>query len=416
MSHKHKKPPPPPSHTSRNVITAGTIIAGLIVIGYFIMTTYRSEQRASTAPAGPREARTDTAGVWITRAFEVNQLFRIVYTPCWEGAYGAIGDAYLYKATHDASLMRFHINEHPLVNMCVGTWVDDRAWVCLAEILWWNVTGKQFHYLIDDARHRYDEARNEGRLSDREGYWSWYNYPPGSSAEVQIFTNSNMNQMATVAAQLYEATGIHQYLTEALLVWKGDKQHPGIVQTLYKGNGRWEGKPGLAAFGKELPWEGSEYCSLGASLYRITGDTAIKQIVVATALRVTDPANGWVDPHEYYQIRMDGNGAFVNYLLDAYSIAPKELHVLMERIETMLTHVWTNHEGTATVVLHRESDNGIRNGWNPNGGEDGYGVDEVGTVHAQGEAMRAFGTFAYYDQLLRESEKKPAGRQTTSGG
>jgi len=62
----------------------------------------------------------------------------------------------------------------------------------------------------------------------------------------------------------------------------------------------------------------------------------------------------------------------------------------------MLTHVWTNHGGTATVVLHRTGDNGIRNGWNPRGGEDGYGVDEVGTVHAQGEAMRAFGTFAYY--------------------
>jgi hypothetical protein len=50
-------------------------------------------------------------------------------------------------------------------------------------------------------------------------------------------------------------------------------------------------------------------------------------------------------------------------------------------------------------MLHRAADDGIRNGWNPEGGEDGYGVNEVGTVHAQGEAARAFGIFAWYKNL-----------------
>jgi hypothetical protein len=109
-----------------------------------------------------------------------------------------------------------------------------------------------------------------------------------------------------------------------------------------------------------------------------------------------DPKNGWVDATDFYQIHMDGNGAFVNYLLDAVGLAPKDLSGLMPKIERMLDHVWSNHEGKAKVMLHRASDDGIRNGWNPEGGEDGYGVNEVGTVHAQGEAARAFGIFAYY--------------------
>ena len=73
-------------------------------------------------------------GLWITRAEAVTTLFHRVYTPCWEGAYGAIGDAYLFAATGDSSLLRFHLVEHDLTRMCEGTWVDDRAWVCLAEL------------------------------------------------------------------------------------------------------------------------------------------------------------------------------------------------------------------------------------------------------------------------------------------
>jgi hypothetical protein len=108
-----------------------------------------------------------------------------------------------------------------------------------------------------------------------------------------------------------------------------------------------------------------------------------------------DPANGWVDPVDFYQITMDGNGAFVHYLVDAYLIAPEELSDIPEKIQKMLEHVWTNNHGAASVVLHRLSDDGIRNGWNPRGGEDGYGVDQIGGSHAQSQAARAFGVFAY---------------------
>jgi hypothetical protein len=285
--------------------------------------------------------------------------------------------------------------------MCTGTWVDDRAWICLAEFAWWDFTGKTDFTLVEDARRRYVEARSEGRLSNHEGFWSWYNFPPGARINGRIFTNSNMNQMVAVACRLYEATHEKKFLEDALLVWKGDRRSPGIFQSLYRGNGRWEGKPGLAAFGKQLPWEGAEYCSIGAPLYRITRDSTIRNMIVATAKRLLDPAGGWVDAEDYYQIRMDGNGAFVNYLMDAYAVAPDELPEIPVRVGRMLDHVWTNHHGTASVTLHRPVDDGIRNGWNPSGGEDGYGVDEVGTVHAQAEAVRAFGIYAYYVTAYR---------------
>ncbi len=333
---------------------------------------------------------------WLERAYLVGELFHQVYTPCWEGAYGAIGDAYLFRATNDSSLLRFHLQEHDLRKMCEGTWVDDRAWVCLAELYWWDFSGKKNSWLIEDAKFRYLQARNEGRLSSHDGYWSWYNYSPNLNANIQIFTNSNMNQMMNVACLLFEATKEKQFLDDALLVWNGGGKIPGIKQTLYKGNGIWEGRRGAAAFGKEIPWGGVEYCSILSSLYRITKDNELKKIIISTAERMMNPKNGWVDSDYFFQINMDGNGAFVNYLLDAYSIAPDELADILPKIEKMLEHVWTNHNGTSKYILHRDIDNGIRNGWNPNGGEDGYNVNEIGTVHAQGEAMRAFGTFAYY--------------------
>jgi hypothetical protein len=333
---------------------------------------------------------------WTARALAVSRTFHRVYTPCWEGAYGALGDAFLFMATGDSSLYRFHLMAHPLQQMCEGTWVDDRAWVCLAELRWWAVTGKGNMALVADAVRRYREARAQGRLSSHEGFWSWYNWPPGAQVRERIFTNSNMNQMATAACELFAATGEQAFLDDALLVWHGDGTIPGVEQRYYRGDGRWEGRGGSAAFGKELPWHGTGYCSLAAALYRVTGEERYRQVAVATARRILDPSTGWVDPEHFYQVRMDGNGAFVHYLLDAYAIAPEELSEVLTKVERMLDHVWTNGHGSASVMLHRTSDHGIRNGWNPHGGEQGYGVGEVGTVHAQGEAARAFGVFAYY--------------------
>ncbi len=357
-------------------------------------------------PPRTQEATQGPANItgWTERALAVSRHFHNVYTPCWEGAYGAIGDAYLFALTGDSSLFRFHIVQHDMRSMCDGTWVDDVAWVCLAELKWWELTGKGNMNLVLDAMRRYKEVREQGRLSAHEGFWTWYNWPPGASVGERIFTNSNMNQMATVACALFQATGDRQYLQDVLLVWNGDGKIPGIEKQWYKGKGVWSGRQGRAAFGKELPWEGLGCASLAAALYRATGEEKYRKIAVATARRLLDPSTGWVDPLWFYQIRMDGNGAFVNFLFDAYAIAPRELAEVLQKVERMLEHVWTNHEGRATVTLHRLTDHGIRNGWNPQGGEDGYGVGEIGTVHAQGEAARAFGVFAYYRALLPPSD------------
>ena len=402
MKRKHppvrKKPEIAPPRRRRRALIVIVALACAALGGYLLLRRGGEQVHDPSLPSslGATSDSAAPAREWVKRAYAVDALFHSVYTPCWEGAYGAIGDAYLFGATGDSSLLRFHLIDHDMRGMCEGTWVDDRAWVCLAELTWWEFTGKRNTQLVDDAKRRYIQARREGRLSDHEGFWSWYTWAPSQSGDRPVFTNSNMNQMVAVACKLFEATEERIFLEDALKVWNGDGNVPGIEKTLYKGNGRWEGKPGLAAFGKQLPWEGAEYCSIGAALYRVTNDPRYRTIVIATARRIMDPASGWVDPEDFYQIRMDGNGAFVNYLLDAYSLAPGDLGEILTKTERMLDHVWTNHHGRAVVTLHRLTDNGIRNGWNPLGGEDGYGVDEVGTVHAQGEAARAFGIFAYY--------------------
>jgi hypothetical protein len=333
---------------------------------------------------------------WIGRSTLIAQRFYQVYTPGWEGANGAIGDAYLFRATKDSSLLNRYRHQFILLNMFNGTWVDDRAWICLAELYWWDFSGRKHQEWVNDAKKRYMEARTEGRLSKHEGFWSWYNYPPHWNTGEQLITNSNMNQLVTVACKLFEATGDRRFLNDALMVWNGDGTTPGIEKTFYAGNGIWKGKGGAAAFGKQLPWESASYLSVLASLYHATKDPKYKTIAVASAKHIIDPKNKWLHPDDYYQIHMDGNGAFVQYLLDAYEIAPKELFMIPGIVEKMLEHVWTNNRGKATVQLHRETDHAIRNGWNPNGGEDGYGVDEIGTVHAQSQALRAFGVFAYF--------------------
>jgi len=388
------------------------LAAGIIFVA--ILATPSGEQSPDAtridSTAHPQATIASQSNQWLQRAFSVATLFHQVYTPCWEGAYGALGDAYLFAATGDSSLLRFHTVEHDLRHMCEGTWLDDRAWVCLAELKWWGVSGKRNMGLVTDAVRRYDEAKAEGRLSSHEGFWSWYNWPPHANVNERIFTNSNMNQMVTVACKLYEVTGERRFLEDALLVWNGDGNAKGIEGNYYRGNGVWEGKHGHAAFGKELPWGGTGYCAVASALYLATREERYRSIAVATAHHIMDPGTGWVDPNDFYQLRMDGNGAFVHFLLDAYEIAPDELRDLLPKIEAMLEHVWTNNHSRAIVTLHREVDHGIRNGWNPRGGEEGYGVGEIGTVHAQGEAARAFGVFAYFHTLKNQSsaDKRPS--------
>ncbi len=396
---KHRQTASPKGISSRSAFIVGGAIILVGVALFFGIKEGKGHREeipiVRATPASQRSTYRPTEK-WLQRAYAIDERFHNVYTPCWEGANGAIGDAYLFATTLDSSLMQFHLIEHDMRQMCVGTWVDDRAWVGLAELYWWRFTGRTNAALVKDAEQRYIEARTEGRLSNHDGHWTWYNWPPRVAVNERIFTNSNMNQMVTLACMLFEATGDKRFQDDALLVWNGDKTIPGIEKTLYKGKGKWEGKAGRAAFGKELPWDGSEYCTIGAAMYRMTKDPKYKAIVIATAKRIMDPANGWIDPTDFFQIHMDGNGNFVHYLMDAYEIAPKELADIPDKVGKMLEHVWTNHYGRATVTLHRQSDNAIRNGWNPLGGEDGYGVDEVGTVHAQSQAVRAFGVYAYF--------------------
>jgi hypothetical protein len=368
-----------------------------LIILLLCSCTNQSKQSNSHASADSLHAQ--SKNTWIERTYLIQKKFYEVYTAGWEGANGAIGDAYLFHATNNSSILRRYLYQFDLKQMFNGTWVDDRAWICLAELYWWEFSGKNNQQWVDDAKQRYLSARSEGRLSSHEGFWSWYNYPPHWNVNEQIITNSNMNQMVAVACRLFEATGERRFLDDALLVWNGDMRFPGIEKTFYRGNGIWQGKGGLAAFGKQLPWESASYLSVINALYRVTKDEKYKSIAVASVKHILDPKNGWVDSTDFYQIHMDGNGAFVHFLLDAYEIAPDQLNDVPSKIEKMLQHVWTNNHGRATVTLHREYDHAIRNGWNPHGGEDGYGVDEVGTVHAQSQALRAFGVFAYFHSL-----------------
>jgi len=342
----------------------------------------------------------------VQRAYAVDKLFHQVYNAEWEGANGAIGDAFLYAATGDENLLSLYTNTYRLLAMHNGTWVDDRAWICLAEMYWWDVSGRKNMQWVNDAKNRYLEAKREGRLSHHEGFWSWYNYAPNMQGNFIIFTNSNMNQMATVACWLFEATHEQQFYTDAMLVWNGDTKYPGVEKQSYRGDGKWQGNEGQAAFGKQFPWEGAGMCAIGAAMFRMTGDAKYKKITIETARRIMDPANGWIDANDYYQLRMDGNGAFVHFILDAYQIAPDQMLDIPGKVEKMLEHVWTNHHGDAAIILHRPLDDAIRNGWNPNGGEDGYKVDEVGTVHPQSQAIRAFGVFAYVLHIQKSKPKK----------
>ncbi|MGA9407131.1 MAG: hypothetical protein WBW71_08365 [Bacteroidota bacterium] len=397
------------AHSKRSktfVIGAGVIV--LVAAAYFLVSNHSFETKTEPSQIVRKEEQValrpeDAYSITVRRAYAIDVKFQQVYNAAWEAANGAIGEAFLYAATGDPNLLKRYTSQRKLTDMFNGTWVDDRAWVCLAELYWWQFSGRTNKVWVEDAEKRYEEAKNEGRLSNHEGFWSWYSWPPNSKVDDMILTNSNTNQMVTVACMLYEATHERRFYNDAMLVWEGDSKYPGIVKTFYRGDGKWEGKGGMAAFGKQLPWEGASYLSVVAAMYRMTGNPKYKMIAIESAKRIMDPSNGWVDSTDFYQLRMDGNGAFVHFILDAYSIAPELLPDIPMKVERMLEHVWSNHHGASYVLLHRLSDDGIRNGWNPNGGEEGYGVDQIGTVHAQSQALRAFGVFAY---VLHEELKK----------
>ncbi|HTY11074.1 MAG TPA: hypothetical protein VMF88_08375 [Bacteroidota bacterium] len=409
---KARKTPDAAGKNYSKIFTAAAAGIGLAAAAYFVIPLLFAvhTKPPQALPAGEAKALKpeDALAITVQRAYAVDARFQEVYNNGWEAANGAIGEAFLYAATGDQNLLDRYEHVRKLTDLFNGTWVDDRAWICLAELYWWQFSGKKNKEWVDDAEKRYMEARNEGRLSNKEGFWSWYTWPPNAKINDMILTNSNTNQMVTVACMLYEATRNRRFYTDAIGVWEGDGKYPGIEKTFYRGDGKWEGKGGMAAFGKQLPWESASYLSVVAAMYRMTGNPKYKAIAAASAKYIMDPAHGWVDSTDFYQLRMDGNGAFVHFVLDAYLIAPELLPDIPFKVEKMLEHVWSNHHGASYVLLHRLGDDGIRNGWNPRGGEEGYGVDQIGTVHPQSQAVRAFGVFAYVlrGMLDRQLEKK----------
>lgn len=338
MSNKHKqyqavpKATPAKKALSRrtNVVFAAIILFATLAAGYLLARNLffglKNESPIITSQVQTQESRApDLLQITIQRTYAIDVISHQVYNAEWEGAYGAIGDAHLFAVTGDQNLLVLYTDTHRLLDMQNGTWVDDRAWVCLAEMYWWHFSGRKNIQWVEDARSRYLEAKREGRLSHHEGFWSWYNYSPSGKGNFRIFTNSNMNQMAAVACLLYEATHEQQFYDDAMLVWNGDKKYPGVEKKFYRRNGIWKGDEGMAAFGKQFPWEGAGMCAIGAAMFRMTGDKKYKEIAAATAMRIMNPANGWVDAQDFYQLRMDGNGAFVHFILDAYQIAPDRL-------------------------------------------------------------------------------------------
>ena len=105
----------------------------------------------------------------VQRTYSVHKLFRRVYSAGWEGANGAIGAAHLFAVTHDTTLLVAYGTSMNMLNMFNGTWVDDRAWICLAEMYWWHFTGRNLKGWVQDAKKRYLDAKAEGRLSNHEG-------------------------------------------------------------------------------------------------------------------------------------------------------------------------------------------------------------------------------------------------------
>ncbi len=170
----------------------------------------------------------DAFAITVQRAYAVDKRFQEVYNGGWEAANGAIGEAFLYAATGNANLLKVYTERRKLTDMFNGTWVDDRAWICLAELYWWQFSGRTNSAWVEDAKKRYVEARSEGRLSNKEGFWSWYSWPPEAHVNDMIITNSNTNQMVTVACMLYDATHDRQFYKDAMAVWEGDRKTQGL--------------------------------------------------------------------------------------------------------------------------------------------------------------------------------------------
>ena len=174
-----------PRSMYRIVVVVGIALAAL---AYLLFALHASDTKTYVTKIVQKEELKglkpeDAFAITVQRAYAVDVKFQEVYNAGWEAANGAIGEAFLYAATGDKNLLNRYINDRKLTDMFNGTWVDDRAWICLAELYWWQFSGRKNKAWVEDAEKRYIEARNEGRFSNQEGFWTWYSWPPNAESE-----------------------------------------------------------------------------------------------------------------------------------------------------------------------------------------------------------------------------------------
>src|SRR5256885_1099066 len=103
---KKKRFAPPAKKRNRLFIPGMALAAGIAIAAIVLIQRDRKplEDAAQMQPAAPQK-KDQPQDKWLQRAYAIDELFHSVYTPCWEGAYGAIGDAYLFAATGDSALL-----------------------------------------------------------------------------------------------------------------------------------------------------------------------------------------------------------------------------------------------------------------------------------------------------------------------
>jgi hypothetical protein len=131
-------------HSRYPIVVSVGIALAVIAYVFFALHPFNTKTYGTkiVQKEEPKELKPeDVFAITVQRAYAVDVKFQQVYNAAWEGANGAIGEAFLYAATGDKNLLNRYMNDRKLTDMFNGTWVDDRAWICLAELYWWQFSG-----------------------------------------------------------------------------------------------------------------------------------------------------------------------------------------------------------------------------------------------------------------------------------
>ena len=80
------------------IVAVAVLLAAVLLIVALRIPSPLSPTRANIQPPQASSSYRPTEK-WLQRAYAIDVLFHRVYTQCWEGAYGAIGDAHLFAVT-----------------------------------------------------------------------------------------------------------------------------------------------------------------------------------------------------------------------------------------------------------------------------------------------------------------------------